>query len=156
MSLTICYLIKSNVHACAWCMRIGIICVFQEKAKKTQTIFCRTYRAFFCHFCRTNLALSDISCVFWSFLSDISSCGHIWPCRTYLAGTGPTSQVRVWWPTIVLLHLINHYLWSLFLIDKYKSNECAWPFMHACFHAWMHHAWFTTMISDNKSKCLIL
>ena len=43
---------------------------------------------FFCHFCRTNLALSDISCVFWSFLSDTSSCGHIWLCRTYLAGTG--------------------------------------------------------------------
>ena len=44
---------------------------------------------FFFNFCRTHLALSDISCVFWSFLSDISSCGHIWLCRTYLAGTGP-------------------------------------------------------------------
>ena len=78
---------KSNVHACAWCMRIGIICVFKENANKTQTIFCRTYPAFFRHSCRTNLALSDISCVFWSFLSVTSSCGHIWLCRTYLAGT---------------------------------------------------------------------
>ena len=39
--------------------------------------------------CRTYLALSDISCVFLSFLSDTSSCGHNWLCRTYLAGTGP-------------------------------------------------------------------
>ena len=80
---------KSNVHACAWCMRIGIICVFKENTNKTQTIFCRTYPAVFRHSCRTNLALSDISCVFWSFLSDTSSCGHIWLCRTYLAGTRP-------------------------------------------------------------------
>ena len=36
--------------------------------------------------------LSDISCVFLSFLSDISSCGHIWLCRTYLAGTELTSK----------------------------------------------------------------
>ena len=43
--------------------------------------------------CRTHLALSDISCVFWSFLSDISSCGHIWLCRTYLAGTRPAWPV---------------------------------------------------------------
>ena len=72
------------------------------------------YLAFCCHFCRTNLALSDISCfllqfssdiyrglalsdiycVFLSFLSDISSCGHNWLCRTYLAGTGPTKCSR--------------------------------------------------------------
>ena len=38
-------------------------------------------------FCRTHLALSDISCMFLSFVSDITSCGHIWLCRTYLAGT---------------------------------------------------------------------
>ena len=38
-------------------------------------------------FCRTHLALSDISCMFLSFASDITSCGHIWLCRTYLAGT---------------------------------------------------------------------
>ena len=63
--------------------------MFKENASKTQTILCRTYPAVFCHFCRTNLALSDISSVFWSFLSDTSSCGHIWLCRTYLAGTGP-------------------------------------------------------------------
>ena len=55
--------------------------------------FCLTHLSdiscdFFCKFCRTHLALSDISCVFWTFLSDISSCGHIWLCRTYLAGTG--------------------------------------------------------------------
>ena len=32
----------------------------------------------FCHFCRTHLAVSDISCIFLSFLSDISgSVGHI-------------------------------------------------------------------------------
>ena len=39
--------------------------------------------------CRTYLALSDISWVFFTFLSDTSSCGHNWLCRTYLAGTGP-------------------------------------------------------------------
>ena len=71
---------------------MGIICVFQENAKKTQTIFCRTNLAVFCHFCRTNLALSDISCVFCSLLSDTSSCGHNWLCRTYLAGTGPLRE----------------------------------------------------------------
>ena len=54
---------------------------------------CRTYLAIFCNFCRTHLALSDIPCVFWSFLSDISSCGHIWLCRTYLAGTERSSSV---------------------------------------------------------------
>ena len=41
-----------------------------------------------------NCVLSDISCVFLSFLSDISSCGHIWLCRTYLAGTGLPLLVR--------------------------------------------------------------
>ena len=50
--------------------------------------FCPThlsdiYCGFFCIFCRTHLALSDISCVLLSFLSDTSSCGHIWLCRTY-------------------------------------------------------------------------
>ena len=54
---------------------------------------CRTYHAILLNFCRTHLALSDISCVFLPFLSDISSCGHIWLCRTYLAGTGPTLDV---------------------------------------------------------------
>ena len=71
-------------------MRIGIICVFKENTNKTQTIFFRTYPAVFRNSCRTNPSLSDISCVFWSFLSDTSSCGHIWLCRTYLAGTRPT------------------------------------------------------------------
>ena len=84
---------KSKMHTrAASYMRIGIICVFKENANKTQTIFCRTYTAVFCHFCRTNLAFSDISCVFWSFLSDTSSFGHIWICRTYLAGTRPTTK----------------------------------------------------------------
>ena len=76
------------------CMCMGIICVFQENANKTQHIFCRTYLADFCHFCRTHVTLSDISCVFWSFLSDTSSCGHIWLCRTYLAGTGLLTEHR--------------------------------------------------------------
>ena len=39
---------------------------------------------------RPYLPLSDIYCVFWSVLSDTSSCGHNWLCWTYLAGTGPT------------------------------------------------------------------
>ena len=71
-------------------MHMGIICVFSGKRQQNTKYFCRTYPAVFCHFCRTNLALSDISRDFWSFLSDTSSCGHIWLCRTYLAGTGPT------------------------------------------------------------------
>ena len=63
---------KTNVHACAWCMRIGIICFFKDNANKTQSIFFGHNPAVFNHFYRTNLALSDISCVFWSFLSDTS------------------------------------------------------------------------------------
>ena len=53
---------------------------------------CRTYLAFCFHFCLTHLALSDISNGFVSFLPDTSSCGHIWLCHTYLAGTGPLSM----------------------------------------------------------------
>ena len=40
---------------------------------------CFPYLAFCCYFCRTNLALSDISCIFCNFV------GHILLCRTYLA-----------------------------------------------------------------------
>ena len=38
------------------------------------------------------LLLSDISCVLLSFLSETSSCGHIWQCWTCLAGTGLNSE----------------------------------------------------------------
>ena len=82
MTLTKCYLIKANVHACAWCMRMGVICVFQENANETQTIYCRTYPAVFWHFCRTHLALSDISSrnrpygnrINWT----LGFCDHFW------------------------------------------------------------------------------
>ena len=38
---------KSNVHACAWYMRMGIIWVFQENANKTQNIFVEHILRFF-------------------------------------------------------------------------------------------------------------
>ena len=34
------------------------------------------------------LSTSDKTCAVFPFLSDTSSCGQIWICRTYLAGTG--------------------------------------------------------------------
>ena len=74
--------------------------------------FCRTYLAlsdtscvFFNHFCRTYLALSDISCFLLQFVSDISSSvghilrlfvifvGHIW-LRTQLALSDISSRNR--------------------------------------------------------------
>ena len=62
-------------------MRMGV-CIFQENANRTQNI---------CYFSllsdTSSLVGSDIYCVCWSFVSDTSSCGHIWLCRTYLAGT---------------------------------------------------------------------
>ena len=41
----------------------------------------------FCIFCRTHLALSDISCDFF-----VIFVGHIWLCWTYLAGTDLTTS----------------------------------------------------------------
>ena len=104
MSLTTCYLMKITcmhvLDVCAWVYNLFF---FRKKPTKHKLFFCQTYPAVVCNLCRTNLALSDISCVFWSFLSDTSSCGHIWPCRTYLAGTSPSLVVLVKWFEIPLL-----------------------------------------------------
>ena len=93
------YMHATCKHACMCVMYVrdvcACMCAFSGKRKQNTNSLYRTYLALSDMSCRLLSSLPDISNFVghimrvFSFVSDTSSCGHIWMCRTYLAGTGP-------------------------------------------------------------------